>query len=44
MIQLNDKINFLSTELGRHRRSLGSYSPHAFAEIYMKDNCHAPYS
>ncbi len=44
MTQLNDKINFLSTELSRHRRSLGSYSPHTFAEIYMKSNCHAPYS
>ncbi len=44
MIQLNDTINLLSTELSRHRRSLGSHSPHAFAEIYMKRHCHAPYS
>ncbi|HUU16598.1 MAG TPA: hypothetical protein VMW72_05570, partial [Sedimentisphaerales bacterium] len=44
MTQFNDNINFLSTELSRHRRSLGSYSPHTFAEIYMKSNCYAPYS
>jgi len=44
MIQLNDIFNLLSTELSRHRRSLGSRSPHTFAEIYMKSNCHAPYS
>lgn len=44
MIQLNDTINFLSTELSRHRRSLGSYSPHTFAEIYMKSNCNKPFS
>jgi predicted phage terminase large subunit-like protein len=44
MTQLNDKINFLSNELSRHRRSLGSQSPYAFAKFYMKSNCHAPYS
>ena len=44
MIQLNDTINFLSTELSRHRRRLGSQSPRAFAEIYMEDNCPLPYS
>jgi predicted phage terminase large subunit-like protein len=44
MNQLNDTINLLSTELSRHRRKLGSQSPRAFAEIYMKGNCHAPYS
>jgi len=44
MNQLNDTINLLSTELSRHRRRLGSQSPRAFAEIYMKNNCHAPYS
>jgi len=44
MKQLNDTINLLSTELSGHRRRLGSQSPRAFAEIYMKSNCHAPYS
>lgn len=44
MNQLNDTTNLLSTELSRHRRGLGSQSPRAFAEIYMKDNCHLPYS
>ena len=44
MIQLNDTINFLSTELSRHRRSLGSHSPHAFAKIYMTNNCNKPFS
>ena len=44
MIQLNDIFNLLSTEISRHRRSLGSHSPHTFAEIYLKSNCHAPYS
>jgi predicted phage terminase large subunit-like protein len=44
MKQLNDTINLLSTELSRHRRKLGSQSPRVFAEIYMKSNCHAPYS
>jgi predicted phage terminase large subunit-like protein len=44
MIQLNDNINFLSTEISRHRRNLSSHSPHTFSEIYMKSNCHAPHS
>ena len=44
MNQPNDTINLLLTDLSRHRRRLGSQSPRAFAEIYMKSNCHAPYS
>ena len=43
MTQLNDKINFLSTELSRHRRSLGSHSPHALkCSVYMVTGYEAP--
>ena len=44
MKQPNDAINVLSTELSRHRRRLGSQSPRAFAEAYMKNNCNEPFS
>ncbi|TKJ33059.1 MAG: hypothetical protein CEE38_21510 [Planctomycetes bacterium B3_Pla] len=44
MKQPNDAINVLSTELSRHRRRLGSQSPRAFAEVYMKKNCNEPFS
>ena len=44
MTQSNDIINFLSTELSRHRRNLGSHSPRTFAEIYMTNNCNQSFS
>ena len=44
MKQPNDTINVLSTELSCHRRRLGSQSPRAFAEVYMKNNCNEPFS
>jgi len=44
MKQPSDTINVLSTELSRHRRNLASQSPRAFAEVYMKNNCHASFS
>jgi len=37
-------INILSANLRQQRRQLGEESPQAFAEVYLKNNCSAPYS
>ena len=37
-------INILSANLHQQRRQLGAVSPQAFAEVYLKNNCSAPYS
>ena len=37
-------INILSANLRQQRRLLGAKSPQAFAEVYLKNNCSAPYS
>lgn len=40
----DDKLVILSACLISKRRKLGGRSPQAFAEIYLKNNCSAPYS
>ena len=37
-------VNILYANLRRQRRRLGAKSPQAFAEVYLKNNCSAPYS
>ena len=44
MIKHNIDRNILSENLRQERRRLGSISPHVFAEVYLKNNCSAPYS
>ena len=40
----NQNINMLQANLSQQRREIGATSPYAFAEVYMKNNCNAPYS
>jgi len=44
MDKQDTNINILSANLRQHRRQIGSVSPQAFAEVYLKNNCSAPYS
>jgi len=44
MIKHNMDVSVLSGSLRRQRRELGAVSPQAFAEVYLKNNCSAPYS
>jgi predicted phage terminase large subunit-like protein len=37
-------IEILSNSLRQERRRIAAQSPLAFAEVYLKNNCHAPYS
>lgn len=38
------KLEVLSASLRQQRRQFGAVSPQAFAELYLKNNCNAPYS
>ncbi len=40
----NDYLPVLNAELSKMRRELGSSSPRAFAEIYLRRHCPLPYS
>jgi predicted phage terminase large subunit-like protein len=44
MNKQDTNINILSANLRQQRRQLGAVSPQAFAEVYLKNNCSAPYS
>lgn len=44
MAAVTNEVLLLSLALSEQRRKLGSRSPHAFAEVYLKNNCHAPFS
>ena len=44
MIKHNIDRYILSENLRQQRRQMGAISPHAFAEVYLKNNCSAPYS
>jgi hypothetical protein len=44
MNKQNVNVGILSANLSHQRRQLGSTSPQAFAEIYLKNNCSVPYS
>jgi hypothetical protein len=44
MDKQNANINTLSANLRQQRHQLGARSPQAFAEVYLKNNCSAPYS
>lgn len=44
MNKQDTNMNVLSASLRRQRRRLGAKSPRAFAEVYLKNNCSAPYS
>ncbi len=44
MSKQHTSIHVLSASIRRQRRQLGAKSPRAFAEVYLKNNCSAPYS
>ncbi len=44
MNKQDTNVNILSANLHQQRRQLGAISPQAFAEVYLKNNCSAPYS
>ncbi|MCK4751848.1 MAG: phage terminase large subunit [Planctomycetes bacterium] len=44
MNEQDTNANTLSSNLRQQRRQLGAKSPQAFAEVYLKNNCSAPYS
>jgi len=44
MNKQDTNVNILSANLRQQRRQLGAISPQAFAEVYLKNNCNAPYS
>ena len=44
MNEQDTNVNILFANLRQQRRQLGEISPQAFAEVYLKNNCSAPYS
>ncbi len=44
MNKQDTNVNILFSNLRQQRRQLGAISPQAFAEVYLKNNCSAPYS
>jgi len=44
MNKQDTNVNILFANLSQQRRQLGAISPQAFAEVYLKNNCSAPYS
>ena len=44
MNKQDTNVNILFANLRQQRHRLGAISPQAFAEVYLKNNCSAPYS
>ena len=44
MNKQDTNVNILFANLRRQRHQLGATSPQAFAEVYLKNNCSAPFS
>ncbi|RPJ70262.1 MAG: hypothetical protein EHM20_15600, partial [Alphaproteobacteria bacterium] len=44
MKKQNTNVDVLSANLHQQRRQMGAISPHAFAEVYLKNNCSVDYS
>ncbi len=44
MNKQSTNVNILFANLSQQRREIGAISPQAFAEVYLKNNCSAPYS
>ena len=44
MNKQDTNVNILFANLRQQRRQIGAISPQAFAEVYLKNNCSAPFS